>query len=70
MHLGAALLRHPLPIGPLLRRSKAQGPFGTAFLDNDLHFLDNHSLSDHACHNNAHYSLQRLKVNSDFGISQ
>jgi hypothetical protein len=31
-----------------------------------VHFLDNQSLSDHACHNNAHYSLQRLK--GEFGL--
>jgi hypothetical protein len=43
MHLGAALLQHPLPIGPLLRRNKAQGRFGPAFFGQRLAFFGNHT---------------------------
>jgi len=43
MHLGAALVQHPLPIGPLLRRNKAQGRFGPAFFGQRLAFFGNHT---------------------------
>jgi hypothetical protein len=40
MHLGAALLQHPLPIGPLLSVPKLKHDLALLSLDNDLNFLE------------------------------